>query len=82
MKEEKRQSNEKEYQYWETTVGGGRIYFKEVIAKRNGGKAIYKKAVDENENTISFVQEIYNSKHELTEIHKKYPVDEGHQKIK
>jgi len=40
------------------------------------------KTVDTHEVTISFVQEIYDTKNELTEIHEKYPTDKGHQKIK
>ena len=42
---------------------------------------MYVKMVDNDENTISFHQEIYNEKGTLVEIHEKYPLDKGHTKI-
>ena len=47
-----------------------------------GGFARYIKDTDSQENTISFVQEIYNSIGELTEKHEKFPLDKRQQKIK
>ena len=41
----------------------------------------YIKETDKEENTLSLRQEIYNEKNELVEIHHKYPVDKGHQKL-
>jgi hypothetical protein len=35
--------------------------------------------VDRDENTISFVQEIYDDNDQLIEVHQKYPIDSGHQ---
>jgi hypothetical protein len=37
--------------------------------------------VDANENTISFVQEIYNDAGQLIETHQKYPIDTNHQRV-
>jgi len=48
---------------------------------RLGWTARYIKEVDVEESTISFRQEIYDEKGVLREIHEKYPVDKGHQKI-
>jgi len=47
-----------------------------------GWKARYVKEVDEEENTLVFYQEIYNEKGRLVEMHKKYPIDKGHEKVK
>ncbi|MCY7330221.1 MAG: hypothetical protein LH618_16845 [Saprospiraceae bacterium] len=44
-------------------------------------KAHYVKEVDFNEETLNFRQEIYDKNGILREIHEKYPVDEGHQKL-
>ena len=82
MDSKKQSENEREYPFWKPSDNGGRIYWKEVLAKRKGGKAIYVKEVDANENTISFVQEIYNSEGALIEIHHKFPVDKGHIKLR
>jgi hypothetical protein len=43
--------------------------------------ARYMKEVDSNEGTVRFWQEIYDGTGKLTEIHEKYPVDKGHQKV-
>ncbi len=40
------------------------------------------KEVDSNEETLAFRQEIYDENEVLREIHEKYPVDKGHQKLK
>ena len=39
------------------------------------------KEVDANEVTVRFYQEIYNELEKLVEVHHKYPIDQGHQKI-
>ena len=80
LTEQKRKKNEKEFQYWEDIGDKGRRYWFEVVG-RYGWKARYVKEVDKNEETISFYQEIYNEKNELTEVHHKYPIDKGHYKI-
>jgi hypothetical protein len=43
--------------------------------------ARYLKEVDADENTMSFWQEIYDETGKLVEIHEKFPVDKGHQKV-
>ncbi len=41
------------------------------------------KEVDEDERTEKFYQEIYDDEEgKLVEIHEKYPVNKGHQKVK
>ena len=39
------------------------------------------KEVDADEVTVRLYQEIYNDAGKLFEIHHKYPVDQGHQKV-
>lgn len=39
------------------------------------------KEVDAEENTVRFWQEIYDDTGKLVEVHEKYPVDRGHQKL-
>jgi hypothetical protein len=41
----------------------------------------YLKDVDAGERTLKFWQEIYDGQGKLAEIHEKYPVDKGHQKV-
>ncbi len=41
----------------------------------------YLKEVDIEEVTIRFWQEMYDDKNILREVHEKYPVDKGHQKL-
>ena len=48
---------------------------------RVGWKARYVKEVDENEVTVRFYQEIYDEMKKLVEVHHKYPIDQGHQKV-
>jgi hypothetical protein len=81
MNRQKRIQNEREFEFWNDLENGGRKYWFE-IKGRMGGFARYIKVTDSQENTISFVQEIYNSIGELTEKHEKFPLDKGHQKIK
>jgi hypothetical protein len=80
MNNAKRLQNEKEFDKWEETENGGRIYSFEIAGKQ-GWKAKYLKEVDANETTIKFWQEIYDRNNMLKEIHEKYPVDKGHQKL-
>ena len=39
------------------------------------------KEVDADEVTVRFYQEIYDANGKLVEIHHKYPLDRGHQKV-
>ena len=81
MAANKRVQNEAEFDFWQELEQGGRKYWFDVKGK-SGGFARYIKTVDKNEITVLFVQEIYNSNGELTDIHEKYPVDKGHKKLK
>jgi len=76
----KQRKNERKFGSWEELPHGGRQYWYEVEG-HSGWKARYVKKVDKDENTLKFYQEIYNDQGRLMEIHEKYPVDKGHQKI-
>lgn len=78
--EKKRKENEKKFTDWKEIKNGGRIYWLEIKGRLNW-KVKYVKEVDENENTVRFYQEIYNEDGKLVEIHHKFPVDKGHQKL-
>jgi hypothetical protein len=75
-----RGQNEKKFGNWTELPGGGRRYWLD-IEGRMGWRARYLKEVDEQETTIRFWQEIYDDQGKLVEIHEKYPVDKGHQKV-
>jgi hypothetical protein len=75
-----RTQNEKQFGSWTELENDGRIY-KQVVLGRHGWSAIYYKEVDEQENTVRFWQEIRDEEGVLREIHEKYPVDKGHQKL-
>jgi hypothetical protein len=77
----KRAQNERRYPNWEDLPGGGRRYWYD----RQGavrGWVRYIKIVDADEQTTSFVQEIFNDDGELVARHQKYPVDTGHEVLK
>lgn len=76
----KREQNERKFGNWHDRPDGGRIYWLEVDGK-HGWRARYVKEVDADENTLRFYQEIYDESGKLVEIHEKYPVDRGHQKV-
>ena len=78
---EKRRENERKFGNWEELSGGGRRYWYEVPG-RGGYRARYVKEVDSHENTLCFWQEIYDRHGNLVEIHHKYPIDLGHQKVR
>jgi uncharacterized protein YxjI len=80
MNKKKRQKNETEFGFWIENEDGSRVYSFEIDGKL-GWKAKYFKEVDSNEITLRFGQEIYDENNALREIHEKYPVDKGHQKI-
>lgn len=75
-----RKQNELKFGNWEDLPGRVRRYWLDVTG-RLGWRARYVKEVDGNEQTVKFWQEIYDDQGELVEIHEKYPVDKGHQKV-
>ena len=75
-----RNSNEKRYKQWIETENGGRIYTRKILGLY-GWYALYIKEVDADEIIINFRQEIYDETDQMVEIHEKYPIDKGHQKI-
>ena len=75
-----RTQNERKFGSWESLPDGGRRYVLEVLG-RYGWRARYIKEVDSVEQTIRFYQEIYNNHNQLVEVHEKYPLDKGHQKL-
>ena len=75
-----REQNEAKFRHFDILEGGGRKYWLDVLG-RHGWKARYVKEVDANELTVRFYQEIYNEQEILVEIHHKYPIDLGHQKV-
>jgi hypothetical protein len=75
-----RAQNERKFKHWEELPDGGRKYVLE-FAGRAGGRALYIKEVDANENTIRFVQEIYDATGLLVAVHEKFPVDSGHKQL-
>ena len=79
--ERRRKLNERKFDNWQDLPGGGRKYWFEIRGKF-GYLARYLKEVNSEEKTIRFSQEIYNSDGDLIEIHRKYPVDEGHKIVK
>ncbi len=76
----KREQNERDYPNWEDLDYGGRRYWKDIPGKVKN-RARYVKIVDAHENTIRFVQEIYDDTNRLIARHQKYPIDTGHEEI-
>ncbi len=72
-----RKENERACPNWKDLPDGGRRYWRQRPG-RDFGWCRYVKIVDKDENTISFVQEIYDDADKLIETHQKYPVDSGH----
>ena len=75
-----RSQNEKKFGQWEELADGGRRYRLDVPG-RSGWLARYLKEVDANEMTVRFWQEIYDTTGKLVDLHEKFPVDKGHQKV-
>lgn len=75
-----RVQNERKFRSWQELPGGGRRYWLDVLG-RLGWRARYLKEVDAQELTLRFWQEIYDDHGRLVEVHEKYPVDKGHQKV-
>ncbi|HAY35314.1 MAG TPA: hypothetical protein DCY06_14390 [Bacteroidetes bacterium] len=80
MDEKKGKNNEKYFKDWIEDEKGKRIYKKKITGKF-GWYAVYEKAVDNNEKTISFKQNVYDENDKLREVHQKYPIDTGHKKL-
>ena len=78
--QDKRKKNERKYEHWDELPDGARKYSKDVKG-RTGWFARYVKIVDSNEVTLEFVQEIFNERGKLIEMHEKFPVDKGHKKF-
>lgn len=72
--------NEKKFGSWEELANGGRRYWLDVKG-RHGWRARYLKEVTADESTARFWQEIFDDQNRLVEIHEKFPVDKGHQKV-
>ncbi len=47
----------------------------------SAGGLVISKEVDAQETTLRFWQEVYDDQDRLVEVHEKYPVDKGHQKV-
>jgi hypothetical protein len=75
-----RAQNERKFGQWQELPDGGRRYRLDVKG-RLGWEARYLKEVDDNEQTVRFWQEVYDDQGKLVEIHEKFPVDKGHQKV-
>ena len=75
-----RAQNEKKFRNWEELPGGGRRYWLDVPG-RLGWRARYLKEVDAQEATVRCWREIFDEQDKLVELHEKYPVDKGHQKV-
>ncbi len=75
-----RAQNEKKFGNWTHLPDGGRRYWLDVQGKM-GWMARYLKDVDAHEVTVRFWQEIFDAQGKLVEVHEKYPVDKGHQKV-
>ena len=76
----KRRQNERKFGTWRELPNGGRLYSYEVQG-RSGWLAKYVKQVDAEESTVRFYQEVFDVDGRLCEVHEKYPVDLGHQKV-
>jgi hypothetical protein len=75
-----RPQNEKKFGHWEELPDGGRRYWRDVIG-RLGWRARYLKEVDPQEVTLRFWQEIYDDQNKLVEMHEKFSLDIGHEKV-
>ena len=75
-----RTQNERKFGRWDDLPGGGRRYWLEVSGSL-GWRVRYCKEVDAHEATLRFWQEVYDGNGKLVEVHEKYPVDKGHQKV-
>lgn len=73
-----REENERKFRNWVERIEGGRRYLRDVPGKHTG-MARYVKIVDREENTLCFVQEIYDDAGGLIAIHRKYSEDTGHE---
>lgn len=75
-----RTANQRKFGSWTETETGGRLY-RRLIRGRSGWHAAYCKEVDAAEKTVRFWQEIFDESGRLREIHEKFPVDRGHERV-
>jgi hypothetical protein len=75
-----RRQNELRFSEWRDLPDGGRVYSRR-IRGRSAWEAVYRKEVDRDENTLRFWQEIFDELGHLREVHEKFPVDRGHQRV-
>jgi hypothetical protein len=75
-----RRQNERKFGNWIALPDGGRRYWLDV-GSRHGWRARYVKEVNQAETTVRFLQEIYDDRDKLVEIHEKYPLDKGHRRL-
>jgi len=80
MDARKRQQNERKSRAWRDLPDGGRAYSFEVKG-RSGWRARYVKEVDAEESTVRFYQDVFDGDGCLREVHEKYPMDLGHQRV-
>lgn len=80
MNPQKRGQNERKFGRWEELPDGGRRYWFGVPG-RAGWHARYVKEVDADEVTVRFYQEVFDGDGRLREVHHKFPVDLGHQRV-
>lgn len=76
-----RRQNESKFPHWIDLADQGRLYWRDVRS-RSGKIVRYIKIVDAAETTREFRQEVYDARGELIEIHDKFPIDRGHQRVK
>lgn len=75
-----RAQNEKKFGRWEELASGRRRYSL-TVQGRWGWRAVYHKEFDGSETTVRFWQEVLDEANRVVEIHEKFPVDKGHQKV-
>ena len=75
-----REQNERKFPQWIELLDGGRRYWLDVPGHHRWW-ARYIKEVDAQEQTTAFYQEIYDDTGRLAEVHRKFPVDQGHRKV-
>lgn len=75
-----RVQNEKRFRNWEDFPDGTRKYWTDRRGYSYGFQRMVK-WVDDDENTLQVVQEIYNDNGVMIERHQKFPVDTGHEKL-
>jgi hypothetical protein len=75
-----REQNEQKFGQWLELENSERVYWLDVDG-HHGWSARYLKQVDAQESTLRFWQEVFDETGRLVEIHEKFPVDRGHQRM-